>query len=176
MPRKITLNEVNGLNREEFVEKFGSLYEHSSWMAEGASGQRPFENLSEMHRAFERVLWGASQEHQLALIKAHPDLAGKAAMDGDLTPESTQEQASVGLDRLSKDEYETFTKLNDAYKEKFGIPMIFAVREHTKKTILESAGDRLENSREKEVDRALEEINKIAGYRLGETTEEGERK
>jgi 2-oxo-4-hydroxy-4-carboxy-5-ureidoimidazoline decarboxylase len=176
MPQKITLNEVNDLSREEFVAKFGSLYEHSPWVAEGASEERPFGSLSEMHGAFKRALREASHEHRLSLIKAHPDLAGKAARSGDLTPESTQEQASVGLDRLSQEEYETFTKLNDAYKEKFDFPMIFAVREHTKKTILESAEARLQNSREEEVDKALEEINKIAGYRLWETIEEGERK
>ncbi|MGB3682202.1 MAG: 2-oxo-4-hydroxy-4-carboxy-5-ureidoimidazoline decarboxylase [Rubrobacteraceae bacterium] len=176
MPQKITLDEVNDLSREEFVEKFGPLYEHSPWVSEGASEQRPFKSLAGMHGAFERVLREASHEHQLALIKAHPDLAGKAALAGALTPESTREQSSVGLDRLSSGEYETFVKLNDAYKEKFGIPMIFAVREHTKETILEGAGLRLENSPEKEIDRALEEINKIARYRLGEAIEEGERK
>ena len=95
-------------------------------------------------------------------------------MAGDLTPESTQEQASLGLDRLTQEEYEAFTELNEAYKEKFGIPMIFAVREHTKETILEGAETRLQNSRKEEVDRALGEINKIAGYRLWETIEEGE--
>lgn len=97
-------------------------------------------------------------------------------MAGDLTPESTREQSSVGLDRLSPEEYETFTRLNEAYKEKFGIPMIFAVREHTKETILKSAEARLQNSPEEEVDRTLKEINKIARYRLGETVEEGETK
>lgn len=176
MPQKITLSEVNDLDWEEFVEKFGSLYEHSPWVAEEASEERPFGSLSEMHDALERALQDASQERQLALIKAHPDLAGKAAMAGDLTPESTREQSSVGLDRLSPEEYETFTRLNEAYKEKFGIPMIFAVREHTKETILKSAEARLQNSPEEEVDRALKEINKIARYRLGETVEEGETK
>ena len=171
---KITLDKVNNLEREEFVERFGSLYEHSPWVAEGASEQRPFENLDGMHGAFERTLRNAAPERQFSLIKAHPDLAGKAAVDGDLTPESTQEQASVGLDRLSREEYETFTKLNDAYKEKFGIPMIFAVREHTKETILKNAGARLANSPEEEIDRALQEINKIARYRLEDTVEKGE--
>ena len=171
---KITLNEVNSLQREEFVEKFGSLYEHSPWVAEGASEERPFENLSEMHDAFGQTLREAPSDRQFSVIKAHPDLAGKAATAGDLTPESTQEQASVGLDRLTPEEYESFTELNEAYKEKFGIPMIFAVREHTKNSILESARKRLQNAQEEEVDRALEEINKIARYRLGETVKEGE--
>ena len=172
---KIILDEVNELDQEEFVAKFGSIYEHSPWVAEGASGRRPFENLDVMHEAFKQALREAPPERRISLIKAHPDLAGKAAIAGDLTPESAQEQASVGLDRLSKEEYETFTELNNAYKKKFGIPMIFAVREHTKDSIMKNAGLRLENSREEEIDRALEEINKIASYRLGETIDEGDK-
>lgn len=176
MPQKMTLSEVNDLNREDFVAKFGALYEHSPWVAEGAYKEQPFENISEMRGAFVRTLESAPEKHRISLIKAHPDLAGKAAMAGELTSESTREQSSVGLDRLSPEEYETFTRLNDAYKEKFGIPMIFAVREHTKDSILKNAEARLQNSREEEVDRALKEINKIARYRLGETVEEGETK
>ena len=176
MRRKIPLNEVNELGLEEFVAKFGSLYEYSPWVAEGARKERPFKSVAEMQGVFERVLQDASRERQLALIKAHPDLAGKAAMAGDLTPESAQEQASAGLNQLSSEEYETFTELNEAYKDKFGMPMIFAVREHTKETILGGAEIRLQNSREEEVDRALKEINKIARHRLGETVEKGEAK
>ena len=173
--RKITLNEANHLGREEFVTKFGSIYERAPWVAEVASGERPFGSFTDMHGAFRRALREATPERQTALIKAHPDLAGKAATAGDLTPESTREQASAGLDRLSREEYETFTELNDAYKEKFGIPMIFAVREHTKDSILDCAGARLENSPEEEMDRALDEINKIARHRLQEVVEEGAR-
>ncbi len=174
MPQKMTLGEANDLEQEEFVAKFGSLYEHSPWVAEEAYKEQPFEDISEMHGAFERTLQDASRERQLALIKAHPDLAGKAAMVGDLTPESGQEQASAGLDRLSPEEYEFFTRLNEAYKEKFGIPMIFAVRDHTKDSILANAESRLENSREEEIDRALKEINRIARHRLEEIVEEGD--
>lgn len=176
MPQKITLDEVNDLDREQFVARFSSLYEHSPWVAEGASEDRPFGSLPEMHGAFTQALRDAPPERRLALIKAHPDLAGKAAMAGDLTPESAREQSSVGLDRLSQKEYEFFTTLNNAYKEKFDFPMIFAVREHTKDSVLENAEARLGNSREEEVERALEEINKIARHRLEEAIEEGERK
>lgn len=176
MPQKITLDEVNGLDRKNFVARFGPLYEHSPWVAESASEKRPFESLSGMHGSFQQALREAPSKRRIALIKAHPDLAGKAAMAGDLTPESTQEQASVGLDRLSYEEYATFTKLNNAYKEKFDFPMIFAVREHTKDSIIKNAGTRLDNSREEEIERALGEINKIARYRLEETVEEGDRK
>ncbi|MGF1471632.1 MAG: 2-oxo-4-hydroxy-4-carboxy-5-ureidoimidazoline decarboxylase [Rubrobacteraceae bacterium] len=176
MPEKITLKEVNGLNREEFVTRFGSLYEHSPWVAESASGERPFEDLSEMNAAFARAVWKAPPERRLALIKGHPDLAGKAAMAGNLTPESTREQASLGLNQLSREEFEAFTKLNGAYKAKFGFPMVIAVREHTKDSIMTNAVVRLQNSREEEVSRALEEITKIARYRLEETVEKGDQK
>ncbi|CAN5581664.1 2-oxo-4-hydroxy-4-carboxy-5-ureidoimidazoline decarboxylase [soil metagenome] len=172
----MSLDRVNSLDHEEFVAKFGSLYEHSPWVAEAASRGRPFDSFAGMRGAFERAVRNAPQEHRIALIKSHPDLAGKAAISGDLTLESTQEQASAGLDRLSAEEYKTFTKLNDAYKEKFDIPMIFAVREHTKESILENAEARLKNSGEEEVERALEEINKIAQYRLREIVVEGEKR
>ena len=164
----MTVREASGLGKEEFVRLFGSLYEGSPWVAEGAWRERPFDDLSEMHAAFVRVVRDAPFERQLGLIRAHPDLAGKAAVAGELTPESTREQASAGLDRLSPEEYETFTRLNEAYKEKFGFPMIFAVRENTKQTILAGAEGRLRNSRPEEVETALAEIAKIGLLRLRE--------
>ncbi len=170
----MNLDRVNSLDHEEFVAKFGSLYEHSPWVAEAASRGRPFDSFAGIRGAFERAVRNAPQERRIALIKSHPDLAGKAAISGDLTPESTIEQASARLDRLSPEEYKTFTRLNDAYKEKFGIPMIFAVREHTKESILENAEARLRSSLEEEVERALGEINKIAQYRLREIVVEGD--
>ena len=175
MPRKITLDEVNDLDREGFVTKFGALYEHSPWVAEAVSDERPFDSFDGMHGSFTRAVREAGVERRNALIKAHPDLAGKAAMVGDLTPESAREQSSAGLDRLSPEEYESFTKLNRRYREKFGLPMIVAVREHTKDSILEDARKRLENSSEEEEDKALQEIFKIARYRLEEAVEEGAR-
>lgn len=163
---KITLEEANALDREEFVRRFGSLYEHSPWVAEAASAERPFASFAEMHGAFARAVREAPPERRLALIEAHPDLAGKAAMAGDLTPESAREQSSAGLDRLSPQEYETFTRINREYRERFGIPMIVAVREHTKDSIIEQARARLEHTREEEIEIALGEIDKIARIRL----------
>lgn len=168
MSEKMSVEEASNLDREGFVSRFGSLYERSPWVAEGAWRGRPFGSLSEMHAAFVRTVRDAPLEWRLGLIRAHPDLAGKAAVAGELTPESTREQASAGLDRLSPEEYEAFTRLNDAYKEKFGFPMIFAVREHTKETILPGAEARLENSRSEEVETALREIAKIGLFRLRE--------
>ncbi len=168
MPEKLAIEQVNDLNKEEFVAKFGSLYEHSPWVADEAWRKRPFHSFSELHGAFQAAVREAPQERQLDLIRVHPDLAGRAAVTGELTPESTREQASAGLDRLSPEEYEAFTRLNEAYKEKFGFPMIFAVRENTKESILAGAEARLENPKSEEIETALGEIAKIGHFRLQE--------
>src|SRR3712207_1391304 len=114
---------------------------------------------------------GAPHEKRMDLIRAHPDLAGKAAVAGELTPESRGEQASAGLDRLTPEEYEAFTEMNAEYRERFGFPMIVCVREHTKDSILQSAGSRLGNAREEEVEVALGEIARIAHLRLQDLVE-----
>ena len=171
MPEKISVEEVNRLGKDEFVSKFGGVFEHSPWIAERSWYERPFDCLSELQDAFLRAMYDAPTERQISLIRAHPDLAGRAAVAGELTPESTREQASAGLDRLSPEEYETFHRLNSAYREKFGIPLIFAVREHTKETILAGAEARLEHSREQEMEIALGEIAEIARLRLQDLVE-----
>jgi 2-oxo-4-hydroxy-4-carboxy-5-ureidoimidazoline decarboxylase len=171
--RKTSIEEANAMSREEFVEKFGGLYEHSPWIAEGAEKERPFEDFEKMRRAFERVVDGASGKEKLDLIRAHPDLAGKAAVAGELTEDSSREQSSVGLDRLSEEEFERFTRMNEEYRKKFEIPMVVCVREHTKDSILENAEARLANSPDEEIRTALAEIHKIAGLRLGDMIEGG---
>jgi 2-oxo-4-hydroxy-4-carboxy-5-ureidoimidazoline decarboxylase len=174
VPGKITIEEVNELGREEFVAKFGPLFEESPWVVERAWQDRPFECLSEVQDPLNAAVHAASEERQLALIRAHPDLAGKAAIKGTLTPESTREQASAGLDRLSPQEYETFTETNRAYREKFGFPMVVCVREHMKESILASAAARLKRSREEEFETALDEISMIANLRLQDLVEPNE--
>ena len=176
MQQKIPIKEVNLLGREEFVARFGALYEHSSWVAEEAWRERPFEDFEDLHRAFEDAMYRAPREKLLALIRAHPDLAGKAAVAGKLTPESEREQAAAGLNRLSPQEYEAFTEANRDYRKKFGIPLVVYAREHDKDSILRTAEARLENSREEEIDNALAEIAKIARYRLTEIVEEGDKR
>jgi OHCU decarboxylase len=171
LPGKSTIDEVNNLDESGFLSKFGSLYEHSPWVAEAAWRERPFDGLPALHEAFVRAMYEAPRERQLALIRAHPDLAGKAAVAGELTPESTREQASAGLDRLTPEEYEAFTRLNTGYREKFGFPMIVCVREHTKESILAQASSRMEHSREEEIGVALGEIAKIARLRLEDLVE-----
>jgi OHCU decarboxylase len=172
MPEKITVEEVNRWGQDEFEARFGGVFEHSPWIAERAWHERPFGSLSELHGAFLRAMYDAPPERQLALIRAHPDLAGRAAIAGALTPESSREQASAGLDQLSPEEYESFHRLNTAYRKKFGFPMVVAVREHTKETILADAAARLKHSRSEEIETALSEIAKIAYLRLQDIVEQ----
>lgn len=159
--------EAGQLDREAFVERFGALYEHSPWVAEAAWERRPFDGFDDLHRAFEAALAEAPVERQIALIRAHPELAGREAAEGSLTEDSTSEQASAGLDRLTAEELARLQQLNAAYREAFGFPMVVAVREHTKESIFAQAEARLAHGRDEEVATALGEISKIARLRLG---------
>ncbi len=172
-PKKIPLAAANRLDEGAFVERFGVVFEDSPQFARSAWNARPFESFEDLSRAFREAMYAASREEQLELMRAHPDLAGKAAVAGGLTAESADEQSSAGLDRLSQEEYESFTAMNAAYREKFGMPMILCVREHTKESILKNAEARLDNSHEKEVETALAEISKIADLRLRDLVEDG---
>ncbi len=173
MPKRISIGQVNDLSEKEFVAKFGSLYEHSSWVAEEAWNAHPFAGLEDLRGAMVEAVRAAPEERKIELIRAHPDLAGKAAVAGELTRESEGEQASAGLDRLSPEEYEAFTRMNREYREKFNFPMIVAVREHAnKESILRNAEERLGHSGEQETETALDEIHKIARLRLEDLIED----
>lgn len=172
MSGRLTVVEINRLDRGEFVDRLGKVFESSHWVSERASARRPFADLHELRDALLGEMYRAGEEEQEDLIQAHPDLAGKAAVAGNLTPESTGEQASAGLDRLSPGEYEAFTRMNREYRERFGFPMIVCVREHDKDSILRFARDRLDNSPEEEKRTALTEIAKIATIRLRELVRE----
>ncbi len=167
MPKRIPISQVNDLSEGEFVSRLGSIYEHSPWVAEQAWNARPFASLDDLRGAMVEAVRAAPEERKMALIRAHPDLAGKAAVAGELTRESEGEQASAGLDRLSAEEYGAFASMNRDYREKFGFPMIVAVRRHgSKESILRNARERLGNSRETEIETALGEIHEIARLRL----------
>ena len=175
LPQKISIEKTNEMDREEFVSTFGPVYERSPWVAGTALGSRPFYGLDDLHGAMVRAVDAASEDLKMGLIRAHPDLAGKAAVSGDLTSESAGEQSSVGLDRLTPREYEDFTRMNLAYRERFGMPMIVCVRDHPgKESILRQAEDRLRNSPESETLAALGEVHKIARRRLEDLVEERE--
>jgi 2-oxo-4-hydroxy-4-carboxy-5-ureidoimidazoline decarboxylase len=160
------LADVDQMSEEEFVAMFGSLFEHSPWVAQEAWRRRPFGSSGALHAAFEDAIRSAPREKQLALIRGHPELAGREAEEGELTEESGREQASAGLDRLSPAEHARLTELNRRYRERFGFPMIVCVREHTTDSILAWGSARLERSPDEEVATALGEIAKIADLRL----------
>jgi OHCU decarboxylase len=162
----LTLAAINALDCDAFVAALGPLFEGSPWIAAETWPTRPFASRAGLHQALCATMNAAPLERKLALIRAHPDLAGKAAIAGELTPESASEQSSAGLNRLSPEEFATFTRLNQAYGEKFGFPFIICVRENTKDSILASFSSRLQNPRDQEVEIALGEIAKIARLRL----------
>lgn len=162
------LDRLNQCSDEEFIKALGAIFEHSPWVAEAVCGKRPFASEGDLHKSMCGAVDAAGNDLQLRLIKAHPDLAGKAALSGELTDESTSEQAGAGLDQLSAKEYETFHKLNDTYQVKFGFPFIIAVKGHNKHSILEAFRNRLENSVETEKQTALEQVYRIASFRLND--------
>lgn len=162
----MTLGQLNSISRDEFVRIVGPLFEHSPWIAEATWSKRPFASVEALHAALCETVRGAGEEKQLALIRAHPDLVGKLALAGQLTKESTSEQASAGLDKLSPEEVELFQRNNAAYKAKFGFPFIICARLNKKEAILNGFKARLRNSREQEIATALTEIFKIAELRL----------
>jgi len=151
--------------REDFVDRYGVLFEHSRWVVERAVDRLPFRNL---HQGLMQVVADASPDEQLALIRAHPELAGKAAVDGTLTHASAAEQASAGLDRLTQDELDRFHALNAAYSAKFGFPFILCVRLTDKAGILAAMERRMANDRETEIAEALAQIGEIVRLRLEE--------
>lgn len=150
------------MSQEEFVVFLGTVFEGTPEIARLAWLLRPFKDLQDLHQKMMQIVNSLSEGEKLTLIKAHPDLGSKAKM----AFASVQEQAGVGLDKLTPLEYESFHSLNQAYREKFSFPFIIAVKYHTKTTILKSFKIRLENSLEEEKRQAIAEIGKIAQVRL----------
>ncbi|NTU84748.1 MAG: 2-oxo-4-hydroxy-4-carboxy-5-ureidoimidazoline decarboxylase [Chloroflexales bacterium] len=162
----ITLAELNALDRAAFVGAVGHCFERSPWIAEAAWPQRPFASLADLHAALSAVLDGADEARQVALIRAHPDLAGRVALAGQLTAESAREQAAAGLTALSAEELARFSAYNSAYRERFGFPFVICARENKKEAILAALPARLASDRDAEIQTALAEIKKIARLRL----------
>jgi OHCU decarboxylase len=168
----LDLARINALDQAEFVSAFGALFEHSPWVAGAAWRRRPFASVADLHGAFEAAMREASWEQQLALIRGHPELAGREATERELSEASSREQASAGLDRLAAEELEALRRLNRDYRKRFGFPLVVCVREHTKESILAWGRVRLEHSREQEIENALTEVAKIAHLRLHDLVEE----
>lgn len=169
METPLTLQQLNTFDREHFVAALASLFEGPPWIVEQAWQARPFSSLTDLHRALCEVMMQAPVEQQVALIRAHPDLVGRAALAGTLTPASTNEQASAGLDRLSTEEIAAFARYNQAYRERFGFPFVICARENKKESILAGFATRLQHSRDQEIEIALGEIAKICRLRLQDT-------
>ena len=162
----VPLDTLNAADRQTFIAALGEVMEHAPWVAEAAFTARPFGSLQALHQAMMEAARNASDDRKIALIKGHPDLAGKAAREGKLTADSAAEQARAGLDRLTEEEFAAFHRLNDAYRAKFGIPFIVCVRRHGKDSILREFERRLRNDQTTEQETALGEIFRIAALRL----------
>jgi 2-oxo-4-hydroxy-4-carboxy-5-ureidoimidazoline decarboxylase len=163
------LDLINALDRAAFTAALGHLFEHSPWVAEQTWPQRPFASAEALHAVLCATMRAAPVEQQLALIRAHPDLAGRLAQQKKLTAESTREQASAGLNQLSDAELAEFTALNETYKAQFGFPFVICARLNAKEAILAAMQVRLAHPIPVERNAALAEIEKIAWLRLQDT-------
>jgi len=162
----VSLADLNRASPADFSAAIGDAFELAPWVTEAASAKRPFSTVTDLHAAMMGAVRAQSRDKQLAFLRQHPDLAGKAARAGTITEESKREQASVGLDTLSEEEFARFHRLNDAYKAKFGFPFIVCVRRHTRDSILEQFERRLANDIEAEFAAALLEVFYITRLRI----------
>ncbi len=166
--KTIPESALPSLKRDEFMALFADVFEHSPWVAERAWQQAPFSDKAALLAAMTRAMMAATDQEKLALIRAHPDLAGRAAIGGGLTDASKREQAGAGLDQCSAEEFARFQELNAAYKEKFGFPFIMAVKNSNRHQILEAFENRLANTPAREFETALGQIARIAAFRLND--------
>jgi 2-oxo-4-hydroxy-4-carboxy-5-ureidoimidazoline decarboxylase len=162
----LRLAAVNALDREAFVALLGGIFEHSPWVAAAAWEVRPFASTDSLHAAMVAAVDRAGEARQLELLRAHPELAGKAAIRGELTDDSAQEQASAGLDRCSPEEFARLQALNATYNAKFGFPFIVAVKGLDRAGVLQQFAARLEHDPAAEFREALAQVAKIARLRL----------
>jgi 2-oxo-4-hydroxy-4-carboxy-5-ureidoimidazoline decarboxylase len=164
----MTIDELNRMTREQFTAALGWIFEDSPWVAERVFGERPFVSREVLYRAMIRQVERAGVAAQRALLGAHPDLGTRAKVSA----ASAREQACAGLDSLTSDEYAGFGELNRAYRDKFGIPFLYAVKGSTKKEIFAALRLRLESSPEEEFHQALTQVYRIARFRMESTIAE----
>jgi 2-oxo-4-hydroxy-4-carboxy-5-ureidoimidazoline decarboxylase len=163
----VTLAELNRLAVDGFVGQLGEVFEHSPWVAERAWNKRPFGSVDALHDAMMAIVREASDAEQLALVRAHPELAGAEAKEGTLTAHSSGEQARLGLTSLSKDQFRRISEINRRYREKFGFPCIVALKLHSDRaSVLDEMERRLANRPDEELGAALEQIGHITRGRL----------
>lgn len=166
---RIAVSDLNIMDQAAFVAALEGIFEGPPWIVRAAWQYRPFADREDLHRSLCAVMQNAAVDQQIALIRAHPDLVGRAALAGTLTPASTSEQAAAGLDRLTPEEIATFQQQNARYHERFGFPFVICARENKKAGILAGFNSRLDNTHEQEIATALQEIAKIARLRLNDT-------
>ena len=162
----MTLAELNALDRSEFVRRLGGVFEHSPWVADRAFDARPFSSIDALHGAMVAIVERASESEKLALLRAHPELAGRAAIRRKLTADSTHEQQGAGLDRCSPAEYARLHDLNARYSATFGFPFILAVKGFDRAGILREFARRIDNDRPTEFAEALTQVARIGRFRL----------
>lgn len=168
MTSTLTLAALSGMDQPAFVAALDGIYEHSPWVAAGAWAARPFASLPALAAALEAVVQAADPAQQLALIRAHPELAGRAAIAGQLTAASSSEQQGAGLLHCAPAEFARLQALNAAYRQRFGFPFVVAVRGLSRQAIIEQLAVRLQCAQEEEQHTALQQIARIAGWRLAD--------
>ena len=161
-----TLAQLNTMPAAAFVQALGGIYEHSPWFAEAAARKRPFDDVAALAAALRDAVDHAGTDAQLALVRAHPELAGKAAVRGELTAESTREQSGAGLDQCTPAEFERLHQLNADYNRKFGHPFILAVRGYDRHGIIAEFARRIDNAPDVELQTCISQIHRIAQFRL----------
>jgi 2-oxo-4-hydroxy-4-carboxy-5-ureidoimidazoline decarboxylase len=162
----MTLAELNRFDRAQFVAALGGIYEHSPWVAERASAKLPFASVADLHAAMAAIVASAGTEKQLALVRAHPELAGKAMIQHALTVDSAAEQSGAGLTQCSREEFERLQDLNARYNAKFGFPFILAVKGYDRSGVIAEFARRVDNDPDTELAECLRQIDKIARLRL----------
>ena len=166
MSATVSLNELNMMSSADFTARLGAIFEHSPWVAEHAANARPFASVDALHEAMVAAVQAAPADVQLALIRAHPQLAGKAAIRRELTAESTREQSGAGLDDCTTDEFARLTELNARYNARFGFPFILAVKGYDRRGIIAACEARVTRTPEEEYAENLRQIARIARVRL----------
>lgn len=165
-PMQYSLEQLNSMPRDAFEAALSGIFEHSPWVAEQAADARPFASVDALHTKMRDIVANAGDTRQLALINAHPELAGKAAVRGELTAESTREQSGAGLASCTQEQFDKLQRLNAQYRAKFGFPFILAVRGYDRAGIIANFEMRVNNSREDELRTSLEQIYRIARFRI----------
>jgi len=165
----LTIEALNAMSVQEFTAALGSIFEHSAWVAAGAARRRPFADREQLHRVMCEEVAAASAAEQHALIIAHPKLGARGRQGAQLTASSAHEQSRAGLDACTDEEFTELLRLNELYMARFEFPFILAVRGHTPESILAAMTQRLDNDPATERATALQQINRIAGFRLADS-------